>query len=101
MIKKGLPKRYVWNFVTPFTIASVSRSMFEYADCVGVSVFDTNATGLLSCRRHPTLSVRHQPQVPFPSVGGSTTDMIRCRYISSERHMYTGDLRATRMERPS
>ena len=33
----------------PFTIASVSRSMFEYADCVGVSVFDANATGLLSC----------------------------------------------------
>ena len=39
-----LPKRYAWNFVTPFTIAIVSRSMFEYADCVGMSVFDANAT---------------------------------------------------------
>ena len=50
---------------------------------------------------HSTLSVRRQPQVPFPSVGGSTPDMNRCRYISSDRYMYAGDLRATRMERPS
>ena len=76
--------------------------MFEYADCVDVSVFDANATGLLSCRRHaPTVSVRRQSQVPFPSVGGSTTYMIRCRYISSDRHMFAGGLLATRMERPS
>ena len=83
MMTNGLPKRYVWNFVTPFTIASVSRSMFEYADCVGVSVFDANATGLLSCRRHSHKpfceASSHQLPGPFPSVDGSTTDMIRCR----------------------
>ena len=50
---------------------------------------------------HPTLTLRRQPQVPFRSVGGSMTDMIRCRYISSDRHMYARDLRATRMERSS
>ena len=50
---------------------------------------------------HPTLSVRRHSQVPFTSVDGSTTDMIRCRYISSDRHMYAGDLSATGMERPS
>ena len=50
---------------------------------------------------HPNLSVRHQLPGPFPSVDGSTTDMIRCRYISSDRHRYAGDLRATRMGRPS
>ena len=48
---------HVWNFVTPFTIASISRSMFEYAYCAGVSVFDANATGLLSCRRHAHTTV--------------------------------------------
>ena len=77
MMKNGLPKRYVWIFVTPFTIANVSRSMLEYADCVGVTVFDENATGLLSCRIH----VRSQLPQPFRSVDGSTTDMIRCRYM--------------------
>ena len=35
-----------------FTIASVSRYMFEYADGVGVSIFNANATGLVSCRMH-------------------------------------------------
>ena len=76
--------------------------MFEYADCVGVSVLDANATGLLSCRRHaPNLSGMHQLPGPCPSVDGSTTGMIRCRYISSDRHRYAGDLRATRMGRPS
>ena len=69
-------KRYVLNFVTPFTIPSVSRTMFEYADCVGVSVFDANATGSLSCRRHPNLSVMRLLPVQFPSVDCSTTYMI-------------------------
>ena len=75
--------------------------MFEYADCVGVSVFDANATGLLSCRRHAhtTLYVRRQLSGPFSSVDGSTTGMIRSRYISSYRRSYAGDLRATRMGR--
>ena len=45
--------------MTPFTIASVLRSMFEYADCVDMSVFDASATGLLSLEgMHPSLSVR-------------------------------------------
>ena len=37
-----LPKRYVGNFATPFTIDSVSLSKFEYADCVTVNIFDIN-----------------------------------------------------------
>ena len=89
--------------MTPFPIASVSSSMLEYDDCVDVSVFDANATGLffpVECM-HPTLSVRRLLPGPFPSVDGSTTDVIRCRYISSDRHTYAGDLRATRTERPS
>ena len=87
--------------MTPFTIASISRSMFEYAGCVGVSDFDANATGVLSCKRHAhkTLSVRRQLSGLFPSVDGSTTGMIRSRYISSDRRRYAGDLRATRMGR--
>ena len=40
------------EFMTPLTIVSVSRYMFEYADCVGVSVFYAIEMGLLSCRRH-------------------------------------------------
>ena len=50
---------------------------------------------------HPNLSVRRLLPGPFPCVDGSTTDMIRCRYISSDRHTSSGDFRATRMERPS
>ena len=35
------------EFVTPLTIASVSRYMFEYADCVGVSVCDATRDGFV------------------------------------------------------
>ena len=55
-------KIYVWIIVTQFTIASVSRSMFEYADCE-----------FIRCK--------HQLPGPFPFVDGSTPYMIRCRYI--------------------
>ena len=88
--------------MTPFTIASVSRSMFEYADWVGVGV-DVNATGLLSCRMHAPkpFYMRRQLPEPFLSVYGSTTDMIPGRYFSSsDRHRYVDDLRSTRLECP-
>ena len=49
----------------------------------------------------PNLSVMHKLPGQFPSVDGSTTGMIRCRYISSDRYRYVRDLRATRMGSPS
>ena len=50
---------------------------------------------------HSNHSLKRQLPGQFPSVDNSTTDMIRCRYISSDRLMFAGDLCATRMERPS
>ena len=88
--------------MTPFTI-TMSRVLCS--NMLNMSVWVSSMKTRQVCcpveGMHPTLSVMRQRQVPFPSVDGSTTDEIRCRYISSDRHMYAGDLRATRMERPS
>ena len=53
----------------PLTIASFSRSMFEYADWAGVSIFDANATGLSFCSR----------QAPNPFWDASTSRTVSFR----------------------
>ena len=69
--------------------------------CVWVSSMQTRRVCCPVEGMHPKLSVRHQLPGQFPSVDCSAADMIRCRYISSDRYRYAGDLRATRMGRHS
>ena len=52
---------------------------------VGVSSMQTRRVCYPVEGTLPNLSVMHQLPGPFPSVDGSTTGMIRCRYISSDR----------------
>ena len=69
MTTNGFPNRYAWNFWMPLTIASVSSSMFEYAEWAAVSVFDANARGLTFCSR----------QAPKPFWDASTSRTVSFR----------------------